>query len=310
MSEQETAKKPSGYVAAISKIMAEVGTVGKTGVNKFQNYNYASIADVMAKVQPLMAEHGLVITQSEIESPKIICDGAVLQIVYEFRVSGSDGVWSAGFAQTGMASFATSKSWDDKAANKCHTSARKYFVLGLFQIPTADLVDADKEDTPQRAAPAPKTAPAAAPVPVEPPVNPETGEVSPHLIKATGTLIEWGALFASAINSSRDIGDVNQWCNVNRETLDGIKGGNARLYARIETIIADKARALQVASSDPAGSVVTGLDKEMGLARTGKGVDIIWKNNQEAIGALIGAEATAAQAVYDNHIERVKKKAA
>jgi hypothetical protein len=32
----------------------------------------------------------------------------------------------------------TKGGFDDKAANKCHTAARKYFLLGLFQVPTGE----------------------------------------------------------------------------------------------------------------------------------------------------------------------------
>ena len=37
---------------------------------------------------------------------------------------------------------------DDKAANKCHSAARKYFLLGLLQVPVGDLPDADSDDDP------------------------------------------------------------------------------------------------------------------------------------------------------------------
>jgi hypothetical protein len=36
--------------------------------------------------------------------------------------------------------------WDDKSLNKCHTAARKYFLLALFQIPTGEEDDADQGD--------------------------------------------------------------------------------------------------------------------------------------------------------------------
>jgi len=44
--------------------------------------------------------------------------------------------------------------YDDKALNKCHTTARKYFILGLFQIPTglADDADAEEDKPPVNAA--------------------------------------------------------------------------------------------------------------------------------------------------------------
>ena len=47
--------------------------------------------------------------------------------------------------QTGVSTCRNSKGgWDDKSLNKCHTAARKYFLLSLFQIPTGEEDDADK----------------------------------------------------------------------------------------------------------------------------------------------------------------------
>jgi hypothetical protein len=49
--------------------------------------------------------------------------------------------------QTGMSRCRDSKGgFDDKSMNKCHTAARKYFLLALFQIPTGDIDDADSAD--------------------------------------------------------------------------------------------------------------------------------------------------------------------
>jgi hypothetical protein len=57
-------------------------------------------------------------------------------------VSGE--TWPQPLRQTGVSTCRNSKGgWDDKSLNKCHTAARKYFLLALFQIPTGEEEDAD-----------------------------------------------------------------------------------------------------------------------------------------------------------------------
>jgi len=140
----------SKIVQSLAKIMGEVGSVKKEGNNSFHNYKYAQAADVMHKLQPLLAREGLVIFQTEAER-NFVGDGAALAITYEFVLAHKEGeTWPEKPKQTGMAAARNSKGgFDDKAANKCHTAARKYFLLALFQIPTGDYDDADaQEDRP------------------------------------------------------------------------------------------------------------------------------------------------------------------
>lgn len=142
-------------LAALSAVMSEVGSVKKDGKNDFHNYKYATAADVMHKLQPLMAKHGLTILQHQ-RSMEFIQDGAALAIQYEFHVMHSSGDHlELAAVHTGVASARTSKGGpDDKAANKCHTAARKYFLLSLFQIPTGDYDDADADgEVPTQKAP-------------------------------------------------------------------------------------------------------------------------------------------------------------
>lgn len=138
-------------IDALAKIMGEVKSVEKRGTNDFHRYKYATAADVMHKLQPLMAEHGIVVFQHE-KTREMMMDGAALAIAYEFTIAHRSGaVWPEKPIHTGVAAAKTTKgSPDDKAANKCHTAARKYFLLALFQIPTGDYDDADADgDVPQ-----------------------------------------------------------------------------------------------------------------------------------------------------------------
>lgn len=147
---------PAPIAEAVTKIMGTVKNVEKHGENKFHNYKFAKVEDLIFQVQPAMAEAGLIITQDEV-SHEIVSD-ALMLATYGFGLSHKSGVtWAASVHQTGMASLKNSKGgYDDKALNKCHTAARKYFILGLFQIPAGDLPDSDVEEdkpAPAKAAP-------------------------------------------------------------------------------------------------------------------------------------------------------------
>lgn len=133
-------------IAAIAAVMGSVGSVKKEGTNSFHNYKYATAADVMHKLQPLMAENGLIIVQHQ-RAVSFIQGDAALAIEYEFHVMHSSGEkLDLAAVHTGVAAAKNSKGTpDDKAANKCHTAARKYFLLSLFQIPTGDYDDADAD---------------------------------------------------------------------------------------------------------------------------------------------------------------------
>lgn len=138
---------PKEVTAAIAKVMGAVGYVQKKGTNAFHNYKFAAIGDLLAKIQPAMVEAGLVITQSELRH-ELIAEGSVMTATYEFSLAHTSGAqWTDRPCHTGMAGARNSKGgFDDKALNKCHTAARKYFLLGLFQIPTGDVADPDEEE--------------------------------------------------------------------------------------------------------------------------------------------------------------------
>jgi hypothetical protein len=134
---------PVGKIAAaIASVMSEIGTIQKGGYNKFHNYHYARMEDLLHVLTPLMGRHGLGVIQNEIEIKTI---ENRIATTYEFSIIHSSGeVWPERPRFTGMSMGRDSKgNYDDKAINKCHTAARKYFLLSLFQVPAGDFDDAD-----------------------------------------------------------------------------------------------------------------------------------------------------------------------
>jgi len=158
---------PPKVAEAVVKVMGDVGYVQKKGVNSFHNYKFAAVGDVLAKIQPAMHEAGLLIAQDEV-GHEVLADAA-MTATYQFVLSHASGeTWQHFPRHTGMAAPRTQKgSIDDKALNKCHTAARKYFLLALFQIPTGEAVDPDMDgDVPDKAG-AKIVRPTLAPSPVD-----------------------------------------------------------------------------------------------------------------------------------------------
>ena len=131
---------------AIARVMADTGSVQKRGKNEFHHYSYATASDIANVLQKTMATHGLIILQHE-QKREFVHNDSVLMIHYEFTLAHVSGdVWPEKVVQTGMCAAKNTKGGlDDKAVNKCQVGARKYFVLGLFFIPTGDYPDSDGE---------------------------------------------------------------------------------------------------------------------------------------------------------------------
>src|SRR5258705_9977122 len=138
-----------GLVAAIAAVMNEVHVVAKRGENEFHRYRYATMGDILKEITPLLGRHGIVIFQSE-TGRAMFDEDNVIAIEYAFTVAHASGeTWPHVIKQTGVSTCRNSKGgWDDKSLNKCHTAARKYFLLALFQIPTGEEDDADQGDRP------------------------------------------------------------------------------------------------------------------------------------------------------------------
>lgn len=229
-------------VTAITKGIAEDRPV-KSGENTFHRYKYAPMQEILQKLTPLLAKNGITIMQSEVERG-VTQDGQMVYATYEFTIIHSSGeVWPQKQRQTGTCRAKDSKGgFDDKAMNKCHTQARKYFLLALFQIPTEDEDDADRGDNdgtraPRRPAPeahAPERAPV---VKVAPMVLP-THDADNKPLK----FVVWAGPFVEQINLATSKAEIEQWEKCNAVALDAIRGAenSKKLADRIDAVIADR----------------------------------------------------------------------
>lgn len=147
---QSVAQKPAfGIIAAISRVMSDIGAVGKTSVNKQQDFKYRGIDAVMNALQPALIKHNVCIVPEVLEQAReerITSRGnnliyAILKVRYDFYASDGTCV-SATVIGEGMDS-------GDKASNKAMSVAFKYACCQVFCIPTEEFVDPDGESYPE-----------------------------------------------------------------------------------------------------------------------------------------------------------------
>lgn len=234
----------ANLATAIAKIMSAIAEqrVVKRGENTFHHYKYASMQDILQALSPLMSAEGIVIMQSEV-SRGMLDNGAAITVTYEFTVFHKSGeVWPQKMTQTASCNArANNGKFDDKAINKCHTAARKYFLLALFQIPTEDENDADRGDNDGGGRSPPRNArrerdqtreEAQAPPPRE--VTKQTPQEIPRPsgIKAA----EWAGLYVEQINLCATIAELMAWRAANKATLDELQAKAAKLYERVEAV--------------------------------------------------------------------------
>lgn len=217
---------PAEISKAVIAMMAKVGYIQKTGNNSFHNYKYVSIEDVLEKVQPALTDCGLVITQDE-ASHAIIAEGNLMEATYAFGLSHISGKQWGPIRHTGLASVRNSKGgFDDKALNKCHTAARKYFILGLFQIPTGLEADVDEEeDKPHAPAPRPQAAP--------------QRTAAPQTKEGKTPVQEWVENQTGVIRALSSAQALARWEDTNEATLARLKKADPKAHSDLEALLLD-----------------------------------------------------------------------
>jgi len=220
-------------ISTVTEKIAEHG-VAKKGHNKFHDYNFARMEDILKELAPLIAKNGITIMQSEVERG-FLDKGTVVYVTYDFTIIHKSGqVWPFPQRSTGQSRTRDSKGgYDDKSINKCHTQARKYFLLSLFQIPTTDKDDADRGDNDRapKQTKAPERKPAVKALPHEIP--------RPEGIKA----IEWARQFVEQIKMCADNEAIAAWQKANLEALQALKKQAPQIHERVSSVVDDMQKA-------------------------------------------------------------------
>lgn len=213
---------PPKIAKAIMAIRRTIHPVAKSGLVEFgkTKYNYPKADDVMDQVIPLTAEHGLIITQSEVKQVLFEAE-RMLAITYAYTVVNEDGdVWPERIERTGLAWVKSSRGEvDDKASNKCSTQSEKYFYIKFFGIRTSDAAQLDNDAV----VPGEVIEGKASPKPPKPGSTEAAALDGPRAITGTGPTAEgWADAFIKAIEKATPV-ETTKWIEINSAALQRLK---------------------------------------------------------------------------------------
>lgn len=157
--EKRTEMHGRGIYAALARVMSEVGAVGKNRKNPQQGYQFRGVDDVVAHVQEVMAQQGVVVVPRVVERERDMVatksggSMASVRLLVEHTFYALDG--------SSVVAVTLGEAMDagDKASNKAMSAALKYALTETLLIPTYE-VDRDTEEqspqmAPKSAAPSP-----------------------------------------------------------------------------------------------------------------------------------------------------------
>lgn len=129
----------------ISKVMGEIGAVGKNSKNATQGFMFRGIDAVMNAINPALVKYKLFIVPEILEQTREERQStrggtliySICKVKYTFYAEDGTSI-SAVVIGEGMDS-------GDKATNKAMSIAFKYACFQVFCIPTEEMVDPDKE---------------------------------------------------------------------------------------------------------------------------------------------------------------------
>jgi hypothetical protein len=124
--------------AALHAVIAEIGAIGKNNTNSFQKYQFRSVGQAMAALQPLLVKHKLIL-QPNVTGYQMMDQekgaGCVLMLQLNF-IHIEDG------SSLVVSSVGQGSDSGDKAVDKALAGAFKYAVFQTFCVPE-DGMDAE-----------------------------------------------------------------------------------------------------------------------------------------------------------------------
>lgn len=134
-----------GIFTAISKVMEEIGAIGKEKKNVQQGFMYRGIDDVMNALQPALVKNNVFVVPYVVEQTRedrqtknggnLIY--SICKVLFRFYTTDGSFVEALTIGE-GMDS-------GDKATNKAMAIAFKYACFQVFCIPTEEMKDPDAE---------------------------------------------------------------------------------------------------------------------------------------------------------------------
>lgn len=208
---------------ALAKAQAAMTSVPFDKVNPHFRSKYASLAAVIDTIRKPLADNGLSYTQAT----EIRGDGLVLVTTLRHAT----GQWVA-------SEYPLPSAGKPQELGSALTYARRYSLSSLACIAADDDDDAEgaRANGQTNSAPAPKPS-AVKPAPVEAPIDPETGEASPHAIKADD-MLTLGRLLIAAVKMSTSLDDVLGWERANANAIDSLKESHPKAHKSVTDCIA------------------------------------------------------------------------
>jgi len=128
----------------ISKVMADVGSIGKGRTNEMQKYKFRGIEDMYNAVHPALIKHGVFCAPEvlTLDSTDFISKNGtpsyrvILKVNHKFYAPDGSSI--------SVITIGEGIDTSDKACNKAMSAAMKYAFIELFSIPTEDIADSDK----------------------------------------------------------------------------------------------------------------------------------------------------------------------
>ena len=131
-------------VRKLAEVMKEVKYIQKTGYNSFNNYKYATEADVNEKIREVLAERNVIMIPSvknHSVREHVNRKGHTEYIVtVEVEFTFMDGETGETIVFT---TFGEGQDAGDKGTYKAITGAQKYALMKAFMIPTGDDPEGD-----------------------------------------------------------------------------------------------------------------------------------------------------------------------
>jgi len=131
---------------ALAKMQPELGTISKSGENKFDKYTYATLEDYIKGTRDIMSKHGFFMVASVEKldqlSDRSTRNGGIehaVQISLTVRLIHQSGEW----LETNCIGEGQDRA--DKAVYKAITGARKYAIASLLGLATSDDPEADEQ---------------------------------------------------------------------------------------------------------------------------------------------------------------------
>lgn len=291
------ATEPRGIEARLVAILAALPAIGKSSWNEQQKFHYRSHDDVLNALNPLLAEHGVVILPDVIErdvGERKTSNGKTMYEVslhVRFSIVGIDG--------TALTASAWGEGTDmgDKATNKAMTAAFKAVLAQIFAISTGDTIDADG-DTPEETVARGRRG-----------ASPAAGTIDPATALLPGAIDGEGfqARLAEALTA---IDPTVDWASTLSPCVEAVFGVKARAdipkervaeyWRRLSNAVARITTDHDVSGFPPLGSRPEGeaaIGAAFGWAFGGAIPTII--RTAEAVEAALDAEAREAAAVDD-----------